>query len=215
MLGGGPAGLAVPAGDAVLGKVAGLSHPNLVVLRRHRSAGAKTLPTKISVDAVRRALDLFASTAADSGWRVCILDSAEDLRIKMCIDINAEDFTVIHHELGHNFYQRAYSTLPMIFRDSATDGFHEAVGAQVLGKVEHVAFRRGQRVEPAAAAVDHDHDPRVAAILDGAARALLHVDFPAIILEQRGAADPASQFLDFGFLHSLHYAGIPPGPFFG
>ncbi|MFB0491429.1 DNA polymerase-3 subunit delta' [Methylobacterium sp. OAE515] len=77
--GGGPAGLAVPAGDAVLGKVAGLSHPNLVVLRRHRVAGAKALPTKISVDMVRRALDLFATTAADSGWRVCILDSAEDL----------------------------------------------------------------------------------------------------------------------------------------
>jgi DNA polymerase III subunit delta' len=55
-----------------------------VALRRHRAAGAKTtpakaLPTKISVDMVRRALDLFASTATDSGWRVCILDSAEDL----------------------------------------------------------------------------------------------------------------------------------------
>lgn len=77
--GGGPAGLDVPADDAVIGKVAGLSHPNLVVLRRHRTAGTKTLPTKISVDMVRRALDLFASTATDSGWRVCILDSAEDL----------------------------------------------------------------------------------------------------------------------------------------
>jgi peptidyl-dipeptidase A len=60
-----------------------------------------------------------------SAWDI---DSAEDLRIKMCIDITAEDFTAIHHELGHNFYQRAYSTLPMIFRDSANDGFHEAVG---------------------------------------------------------------------------------------
>ena len=40
----------------------------------------------------------------------------------------AEDFTTIHHELGHNFYQRAYNKLPMILRDSANDGFHEAVG---------------------------------------------------------------------------------------
>jgi len=79
--GGGPAGLDVPAGNAVTGKVAGLSHPNLVVLRRHRVAGAKALPTKISVDMVRRALDLFAATATDSGWRVCILDSAEDLNV--------------------------------------------------------------------------------------------------------------------------------------
>ena len=39
-----------------------------------------------------------------------------------------EDFTTIHHELGHNFYQRAYNTLPFLFRDSANDGFHEAIG---------------------------------------------------------------------------------------
>ncbi|MEO5897053.1 MAG: M2 family metallopeptidase [Vicinamibacterales bacterium] len=60
-----------------------------------------------------------------SAWDV---DSADDLRIKMCIDVNAEDFTTIHHELGHNFYQRAYKTLPVLFRDSANDGFHEALG---------------------------------------------------------------------------------------
>ncbi|MDP4023339.1 DNA polymerase III subunit delta' [Methylobacterium sp. NEAU 140] len=77
--GGGPAGLAVPDDHPVHGQIAGLSHPNLVALRRHRAPGAKALPTRIAVDAVRRALDLFAATAADSGWRVCILDSAEDL----------------------------------------------------------------------------------------------------------------------------------------
>jgi peptidyl-dipeptidase A len=56
------------------------------------------------------------------------LDSQDDLRIKMCIEINEEDFTTIHHELGHNFYQRAYKGQPYIFRDSANDGFHEAIG---------------------------------------------------------------------------------------
>jgi peptidyl-dipeptidase A len=60
-----------------------------------------------------------------SAWDV---DNVDDLRIKMCIDITDEDFSVIHHELGHNFYQRAYNRRPMIFRDSANDGFHEAVG---------------------------------------------------------------------------------------
>jgi peptidyl-dipeptidase A len=60
-----------------------------------------------------------------SAWDI---DNVNDVRIKMCIDVTAEDFTTIHHELGHNFYQRAYSTLPMILRDSANDGFHEAVG---------------------------------------------------------------------------------------
>ena len=34
----------------------------------------------------------------------------------------------IHHELGHNFYQRAYNQQPFLFRDSANDGFHEAIG---------------------------------------------------------------------------------------
>ena len=52
----------------------------------------------------------------------------DDLRIKLCIEINAEDFTTIHHELGHNFYQRAYDKQPFLFRDSANDGFHEAIG---------------------------------------------------------------------------------------
>jgi peptidyl-dipeptidase A len=60
-----------------------------------------------------------------SAWDV---DNVDDLRIKMCIDITGEDFGVIHHELGHNFYQRAYNQQPMLFRDSANDGFHEAVG---------------------------------------------------------------------------------------
>jgi len=60
-----------------------------------------------------------------SAWDI---DNVNDLRIKMCIDITEEDFTTIHHELGHNFYQRAYNTQPIIFRDSANDGFHEAIG---------------------------------------------------------------------------------------
>jgi peptidyl-dipeptidase A len=46
----------------------------------------------------------------------------------MCIQIREEDFRVIHHELGHNFYQRAYNTQPPLFKSSANDGFHEAVG---------------------------------------------------------------------------------------
>jgi peptidyl-dipeptidase A len=60
-----------------------------------------------------------------SAWDV---DAANDLRIKMCIDITDEDFNTIHHELGHNFYQRAYNQQPFLFRDSANDGFHEAIG---------------------------------------------------------------------------------------
>jgi peptidyl-dipeptidase A len=60
-----------------------------------------------------------------SAWDI---DEKDDLRIKMCIDINAEDFKTIHHELGHNYYQRAYNRLSYLYRTSANDGFHEAVG---------------------------------------------------------------------------------------
>jgi peptidyl-dipeptidase A len=60
-----------------------------------------------------------------SAWDV---DNVEDLRIKMCIQPTDEDFRTIHHELGHNFYQRAYKDLPFVYRDSANDGFHEAIG---------------------------------------------------------------------------------------
>jgi peptidyl-dipeptidase A len=60
-----------------------------------------------------------------SAWDI---DWKDDLRLKMCIEINAEDFATVHHELGHNFYQRAYSDQPVLFRDSANDGFHEAIG---------------------------------------------------------------------------------------
>jgi peptidyl-dipeptidase A len=60
-----------------------------------------------------------------SAWDV---DFANDLRIKMCIEVTGEDFRAIHHELGHNYYQRACAPLPFLFRDSAHDGFHEAVG---------------------------------------------------------------------------------------
>jgi len=60
-----------------------------------------------------------------SAWDV---DERDDLRIKMCIKVNGEDFKTIHHELGHNYYQRAYNQLGYLYRTSANDGFHEAVG---------------------------------------------------------------------------------------
>jgi peptidyl-dipeptidase A len=60
-----------------------------------------------------------------SAWDI---DFVDDVRIKTCIEPTDEDFKTIHHELGHNFYQRAYKDQPLLFRDSANDGFHEAIG---------------------------------------------------------------------------------------
>lgn len=60
-----------------------------------------------------------------SAWDI---DYEKDVRLKMCVQINEEDFSTVHHELGHNYYQMAYAGQPFLFRDSANDAFHEAIG---------------------------------------------------------------------------------------
>ncbi|BAV63747.1 M2 family metallopeptidase [Sphingobium cloacae] len=56
------------------------------------------------------------------------LDNKDDIRIKMCTKVNSDDFVTIHHELGHNYYQRAYQHHPYLYLNGANDGFHEAIG---------------------------------------------------------------------------------------
>jgi peptidyl-dipeptidase A len=90
-----------------------------------------------------------------SAWDV---DSKDDLRVKMCIQINDEYFRVIHHELGHNFYQRAYSTQPPLFQGSANDGFHEAVGDTIALSVTPEYLKQIGLIEsvpPASGDVDY------------------------------------------------------------
>ncbi|GJL98091.1 MAG: peptidase M2 [Hyphobacterium sp.] len=60
-----------------------------------------------------------------SAWDI---DARDDIRIKMCTNVNAEDFRTVHHELGHNYYQRAYQDQDTLFQNGAHDGFHEAIG---------------------------------------------------------------------------------------
>ncbi len=63
-----------------------------------------------------------------SAWDI---DNADDIRIKMCTKVNGDDFVTIHHELGHNYYQRAYKGQPFLYKNGANDGFHEAIGDTV------------------------------------------------------------------------------------
>ena len=63
-----------------------------------------------------------------SAWNI---DNIDDLRIKMCIKPNADDFITIHHELGHNYYQRAYNKEDFLYLTGANDGFHEAIGDMI------------------------------------------------------------------------------------
>jgi len=90
-----------------------------------------------------------------SAWDV---DNKVDLRIKMCIQITEEDFGVIHHELGHNFYQRAYDRQPFLFEDSANDGFHEAVGDTIALSVTPAYLRQIgliDEIPPASGDIDY------------------------------------------------------------
>ncbi|MCC6137026.1 MAG: M2 family metallopeptidase, partial [Bdellovibrionaceae bacterium] len=63
-----------------------------------------------------------------SAWHV---DLKEDVRIKMCIQVDEDNFRTIHHELGHIYYYLAYKDKPVLFQGSANDGFHEALGDTV------------------------------------------------------------------------------------
>ena len=63
-----------------------------------------------------------------SAWDI---DNMDDLRVKMCIQVRGVDFVTIHHELGHNMYQRAYKDQPFMFKNGANDGFHEAIGDSI------------------------------------------------------------------------------------
>jgi len=96
--------------------------------------GAETFFTSLGFDALPETFwtrSLFTKPADRdvvchaSAWD---LDAKDDIRIKMCIQKTGEEFGVIHHELGHNFYQRAYKDQPVYFQNSANDGFHEAIG---------------------------------------------------------------------------------------
>jgi peptidyl-dipeptidase A len=55
-----------------------------------------------------------------------------DVRTKMCIKPNEEDFTTIYHELGHIYYDLAYNVQPPLFQNGANDGFHEAIGDTIV-----------------------------------------------------------------------------------
>ncbi len=74
-----PETLAIPPEHPIARQVAVLSHPDLFILRRVAATDKKAASATIPVEQVRKALHLFSSTAAASGYRVCIVDSAEDL----------------------------------------------------------------------------------------------------------------------------------------
>jgi len=70
--------LAVPSDGLVARRVAGRAHPDLLVLEREPDDKGK-MRTMIIVEQVRRTVGFFGSTAGEGGWRVCVIDSADEL----------------------------------------------------------------------------------------------------------------------------------------
>jgi peptidyl-dipeptidase A len=86
-----------------------------------------------------------------SAWSI---DNREDVRLKMCIQINQDDFNTVHHELGHTFYQLAYRQQPFLFMNSANDAFHEAVGDTIALSVTPAYLQQIGLVDAATPATD-------------------------------------------------------------
>lgn len=82
-----------------------------------------------------------------SAWDV---STENDLRIKMCIQINEENLITIHHELGHIFYYQSYYKLPVTFQQGAHDGFHEAIGDAIALSVNPTYLAQVGLMPPAA-----------------------------------------------------------------
>jgi peptidyl-dipeptidase A len=142
-----------------------------------------------------------------SAWDV---DNVNDLRIKMCIEPTAEDFSTIHHELGHNFYQRAYNTKPALFRDSANDGFHEAVGDTIALSITPEYLVKIGMIDKAP-----DVSKDIGLLLNRALEKLAFLPFGLIVDQWRwkvfdGSVSPANYNAAWDELR-LRYQGIAPG----
>lgn len=144
-----------------------------------------------------------------SAWDV---DNVQDVRIKMCTQINAEDFQTVHHEQGHNFYQRAYNKQDFLFRDGANDGFHEAIGDFIALSVTPEYLKKLgliDKVPPASA--------DTGLLMNRALEKVAFLPFGLMVDKWRwkvfrGEVQPA-QYNDAWWALAKQYQGIaPPGP---
>jgi peptidyl-dipeptidase A len=143
-----------------------------------------------------------------SAWDI---DFADDVRLKMCIQITGEDFLTIHHELGHNFYQRAYDRQPFLFRDSANDGFHEAIGDTIALSVTPEYL---QKIGLLDRAPDASHD--IGLLMRKALEKIAFLPFGLVIDQWRwkvfsGEIKP-EEYNQTWWKLRLKYQGIAPPP---
>ena len=144
-----------------------------------------------------------------SAWDVDLVD---DLRIKMCIEVTGDDFTTLHHELGHNYYQRAYAGQPYLFRDSAHDGFHEAIGDTIALSVTPEYLARIGLLDRAPAP-----GPDIGLLLHRALEKIAFLPFGLLVDRWRwevfsGAIAPADYNRTWWALVARYQGVAPPAP---
>jgi peptidyl-dipeptidase A len=141
-----------------------------------------------------------------SAWDV---DDVEDLRLKMCINVTEEDFTTIHHELGHNIYQRAYDKQPLLFRDSANDGFHEAIGDTIALSITPDYLEKVGLITAVPAA-----DKDIGLLLDLALQKIAFLPFGLLIDKWRwevfSGQVPEAKYNEAWWALRLKYQGVAP-----
>jgi peptidyl-dipeptidase A len=81
-----------------------------------------------------------------SAWT---LDQRNDVRVKLCLQVTASEWPVVHHELGHDYYQLAYQGQPFLFREGANNGFHEAIGDFIALSALTPGYLKRLGLEPA------------------------------------------------------------------
>ncbi len=77
--GGGPESLSIPTDHPTFRRVLSNGHPDLRVIERGWSADGKKRQSEIPVDSVRTIGGFLALTPAEGGWRVVIIDAADEL----------------------------------------------------------------------------------------------------------------------------------------
>lgn len=136
-----------------------------------------------------------------------------DLRVKMCIRVEGDDFLTIHHELGHDYYFQQYAALPPLFQSGANDGFHEGIGDTIALSVTPAYLKQIGLVDAFVA------DPKadLNRLLQRALDAVAFLPFGKLIDEWRwrvfdGRTPPASYNASYWELRQKYQGLAPPVP---
>jgi peptidyl-dipeptidase A len=139
-----------------------------------------------------------------SAWSI---DGKDDVRIRMCIRVNAESFSSIHHEMGHTYYQRAYAGQCLLYRAGANDGFHEALGDTIA-----LSITPGYLQSIGLLDQNHDQSDDIARLLEQALERVAFLPFGLMVDQWRwrvfaGEVSPG-EYNDLWWRMKEQYQGV-------